>query len=63
MTIVIDKAIPFIQGIFEKYADVRYLEGQNITASDEEVEQAAHAAWRQRSRFNFQKTRKKCFTK
>ena len=34
MTIVIDKAIPFIQGVFEKYADVRYLEGQSITASD-----------------------------
>jgi len=34
MIIVIDKAIPFIQGVFEKYAEVRYLEGGSITAAD-----------------------------
>ncbi len=34
MIIVIDKAIPFISGVFEKYAQVRYLEGQSISAND-----------------------------
>ena len=34
MKIVIDKAIPFLEGVFEPYAQVQYLEGRNICASD-----------------------------
>ena len=30
-TIVIDNKIPFIQGILEPYADIRYLSPQEIT--------------------------------
>jgi erythronate-4-phosphate dehydrogenase len=32
--IVVDKKIPFIQGVLEKYADVVYLEGREISRSD-----------------------------
>ena len=32
MQIIIDSDIPFIKGVFEPYADVRYLKGGNITA-------------------------------
>ncbi len=34
MKIVIDKAIPFIEGVFEDYADVCYMDGQSIGAAD-----------------------------
>ncbi|MBR4827166.1 MAG: 4-phosphoerythronate dehydrogenase [Bacteroidales bacterium] len=34
MNIIIDNAIPFIQGVFEDYAQVRYLDGGSITAAD-----------------------------
>ena len=33
MKIVIDSGIPFIQGVFEQYADVRYLEADDINAA------------------------------
>ena len=32
--IVIDKAIPFIEGVFEPYADVRYIRGEEIVHDD-----------------------------
>ncbi len=32
--IVIDRAIPYIRGVFEPYAEVEYLDGKTITASD-----------------------------
>ena len=32
MQIIIDSDIPFIHGVFEPYADVRYLKGGDITA-------------------------------
>lgn len=32
--IIIDQAIPFIQGILEPYADVRYMEGRAISRND-----------------------------
>jgi erythronate-4-phosphate dehydrogenase len=32
--IVVDKKIPFIKGVLEKYADVVYLEGRDISRSD-----------------------------
>lgn len=34
MKIVIDKAIPFLEGVFEPYAEVLYREGRAISASD-----------------------------
>ena len=34
MKIVIDRAIPFIKGILEPYADIEYLEGQSICNAD-----------------------------
>lgn len=34
MKLVIDKAIPFIEGVFEPYAEVRYLEGSGIGKAD-----------------------------
>ena len=34
MKIVVDKKIPFIKGVLEKYADVVYLEGREISRSD-----------------------------
>ncbi len=34
MKIVVDKKIPFINGVLEKYADVLYLEGREISRSD-----------------------------
>jgi erythronate-4-phosphate dehydrogenase len=34
MKIVIDAHIPFIRGVLEPFADVRYLEGKNISRSD-----------------------------
>ena len=34
MKIVIDKKIPFIEGVLEKYGDVVYLEGREITRDD-----------------------------
>jgi erythronate-4-phosphate dehydrogenase len=34
MKVIVDKKIPFIEGVLEKYADVVYLEGREITRSD-----------------------------
>ena len=34
MRIVVDRDIPFIKGVFERYADVRYLKGEKIKKSD-----------------------------
>ena len=34
MNIVIDKAIPFIEGVLEPHGNVRYLDGQAISAAD-----------------------------
>ncbi len=34
MQIVVDKAIPYLRGVLEPYADVRYLSGSAITAAD-----------------------------
>ena len=34
MKIVIDKAIPFLEGVFEPYAEVLYRDGRAISASD-----------------------------
>jgi len=34
MKVVVDKNIPFIQGVLEKYAEVVYLEGREISRSD-----------------------------
>ena len=32
--IIIDQAIPFIEGVLEPYADVRYMEGRAISRED-----------------------------
>lgn len=34
MKIIIDKAIPFIEGVLEPYGEVHYLDGQSISAAD-----------------------------
>jgi len=34
MKLIIDKAIPFISGVFEPYAEVKYMEGAEITSAD-----------------------------
>ena len=34
MKFVIDNAIPFIKGVFEPYADVSYIDGEDITRTD-----------------------------
>ena len=34
MKIVIDNAIPFLEGVLEPYAEIRYLPGREIAARD-----------------------------
>ena len=34
MKFVVDNAIPFIKGVFEPYADVEYIDGEDITRAD-----------------------------
>ena len=50
MKIVIDKAIPFLEGVFEPYAEVLYREGSAISASD--VRDAEALIVRTRTRCN-----------
>ncbi len=48
--VVIDSAIPFIKGVFEPYAEVEYIDGKSITASD--VESADALIIRTRTKCN-----------
>ncbi len=50
MKIIIDKAIPFVQGVFEPYADVEYREG--LSFSKEDVRDASALLIRTRTRCN-----------